>query len=600
MIKSQSERKAELTRLIQAETPSWLTKGVYNKYLETFDYHQTKIKKQFYTFVQDICEKDCSNLIPNPQWGFIDVKVTARVLVKLYQEGRIISPPSTGQDPKSYNLTNVQTASEHFANNWGNDDGSFWLRDGVVNLVVYPNGNLVFEATDIEHRLWGIIGGALDLVKLKSDKKLFFKSYKIRRPLDPNDESAGFVDYIEVNDMYISDIVETANKYTTTNELVTKVDVLERYYEGLFNLRILPMYSAKDCHHFYKVLNKMQNKTIAQLLHADTNESTSWLKTFSSIKLERFKAADYKLHPFLNLYPDEKKISLETFMVAHLVTQYTIDGKFVDSTDGKLKDVIQSTFGYQYKFDEDLKESVLNKFDILYELFSKIENPKLSRQYILQFLEIYKWVQNENMVICDNDIFANTLYNFIETQRIHPELNSDGTKNDNAGTKTRFGVFMGASNKNDYLDAFSYIKKEFLYNALTNESYGLTIGLCKKSNRVPRLFSNEIIIDSFNKQKGLDLDNTEIEGNPVGGHIISDSELIRMTDTERVEAFKSENLGDKFKFELNCRAMSSYHNLRMSVLRLSEYLEIINEPDSVVRKRVNEKREYLKSKPILV
>jgi hypothetical protein len=73
-----------------------------------------------------------------------------------------------------------------------------------------------------------------------------------------------------------------------------------------------------------------------------------------------------------------------------------------------------------------------------------------------------------------------------------------------------------------------------------------------------------------------------------------------MTDTERVEAFKSENLGDKFKFELNCRAMSSKHNLRMSVLRLSEYLEIINEPDSVVRTKVKQKREYLKTKPILV
>jgi hypothetical protein len=114
------------------------------------------------------------------------------------------------------------------------------------------------------------------------------------------------------------------------------------------------------------------------------------------------------------------------------------------------------------------------------------------------------------------------------------------------------------------------------------------------------LFSNENIIDSFNKQKGLDLDNTEIEGKPVGGHIISDSELIRMTDTERVEAFKSENLGDKFKFELNCRAMSSKHNLRMSVLRLSEYLKIINESDDYVRAKVNEKKEYLQNKPILV
>ena len=600
MIKSQSERKAELTRLIEAETPSWLTKDVYDKYIETFDYHQRKLNKQFHEWVTKICEYSCRNLPQNPQWKFIDVKINAKVLVKLYQEGKILSPPSTGQDPKNYNAANVQTASEHFGNHWGDGNGSFWLQNGVVNLVMYPNGFLVFESTDIEHRLWGIIGGALNLLKLKSDKKLIFQSYKIKRPLDPNDESAGFVDYIEVNDMYISDIVDYANKYATTNEFVTHIDVLERYYEGTFNLRVLPMYSAKDCHYFYKVLNKMHNKTIAQLLHADTSESTNWLKTFSSIKLERFKAANYKLHPFLNLYPSDKKISLETFMVAHLITQYTIDDKFVDSTDGKLKDVIQSTFGYQYKFNEDLKESILNKFDILYELFSKIENPKLSRQNILQFLEIYNWVQNENMAICDIDIFANRLYNFIETERIHPEINPDGTKNDNVGTKTRFGVFMGASNKSDYLEAFSHIKKIFLYKALTDETYAFSIGLCKKSNRVPRLFTNEVIIDSFNKNKGLDIDGVEMEGSPVGGHIISDSELIRMTDTERVEAFKSENLGDKFKFELNCRAMSSKHNLRMSVLRLSEYLEIINEPDSIVRAKVREKREYLKNKPILV
>jgi hypothetical protein len=592
MSKSQSERKEELTRLIEAETPSWLTKSVYNKYLTTFDYHRDKVEKQFSTFISQIC--GIARATANPQWGYIDAEVNALTLVKLYEDGKIISPPSTGQDPKNYSKANLNIASEHFANHWGNGKGSFWLRDGVVNLALYPDGSFVLESTDIEHRLWGIIGGALDLVPLKSDKKLFFESHKIKRALDETDESAGFVNYIEVNGMHISDIVEEAKKYTIKGEFVTKGDVLTRYYEGLFKLRILPMYSPKQCHHFYKVLNHMQNKTIAQLLHADTSESAQWLKTFSSIKLERFKAADYKLHQFLNLYPIDKKISLETFMVAHLVTQYTIENRFIDSTDSKLKDVIETTFGYQYKFDEDLKESILEKFDILYDFFSKIENPKLSRQNILQFLEIYKWVQNENMVICDMDIFANALYNFIEVERIHPKGDP------NEGTKTKFGVYMGASNKTDYNDAFSYIKHKFLYDSLKNETYALSIGLCKKSNRVPRLFSNEVIIDSFNKNKGLDIDSNEIEGSPVGGHIISDSELIRMTDTERVEAFKSENLGDKFKFELNCRAMSSKHNLRMSVLRLSEYLEIINEPDSVVRTKVKEKREYLKNKPILV
>jgi hypothetical protein len=597
MSKTNQQRKEELTCLIEAETPVWLTKQKYSEYRNSFDFLQKKVKAKLADLTTDTFKLGVKPPV-NYQWGYVDVEVSPRVLVKLWEEGRIISPPSTGQDPKQYSRANLTIASEHFANHWGDDKGSFWLRDGVVNLVLYPDGNTILESTDIEHRLWGIIGGALDLVPLKSDRTLIFESPKIKRLID---DGHTIVNYIVVNGMHISDIHEEANKYVDdVTNYITKGDVLERYYEGFFKLRLLPMYSAEDCHKFYKTLNKSDNKSTAQLLHADTSDSAQWLRTFASIKLERFKAADYKLHPFLNLYGNDAKIKVETFMVAHMVTQYTIANKFVDSTDGKLKDVIENTSGYDKSFDENLKESILNKFDILYELFSKIENPKLSRQNILQFLEIYKWVQNENMVICDTDIFANALYDFIETERVHSEFNLDGTKNDNAGTKTRFGVSMAASNRGDYLDAFYHIKDKFLYDSLKNETYALSIGLCKKSNRVPRLFTNEVIIDSFNKNKELDIDGKEIEGSPVGGHIISDSELIRMTDTERVEAFKSENLGDKFKFDLNCRAMSSYHNLRMSVLRLSEYLEIINEPDSVVRTKVRQKREYLKTKAILV
>jgi hypothetical protein len=594
MSKTNQQRKEELTCLIEAETPSWLTKDIYSRYQKDFNFYKEKVDNQFSTYIfRTFGERD---RVPNPQWKYIDVEVSAETLVNFWNEGRIISPPSTGQDPKSYSTDNIITASEHFANHWGNEQGSFWLREGVVNLALYPNGSVVLESTDIEHRLWGIIGGALDLIPLKSNRRLKFKDPRIQRKIDDDT----IVNYIIVNNLHISEIVEEANKYVSENDRIGIDDVLQRYYQGNFKLRVLPMFSSEQCHDFYATLNKADNKTTAQLLHANTSPSTQWLKTFSSIKLERFKAADYKLHPFLNLYENNAKIKLETFMIAHLVTQYTLTNRFVDSTDGKLRNVIEETYGYQRDFNEDLKDSVLEKFDILYEFFSKIENPKLTRQYIQQVLAIYQWIGDENMVICDMDIFSNALYNFIENERVHQEFNSDGTKNGNAGTKTRFGVSMAASNKSDYIEAFKHIKDNFLYDVLKNESCALTIGLCKKSNRVPRLFSNEIIIDSFNKQKGLDLDNTEIEGKPVGGHIISDSELIRMNDTERVEAFKSENLGDKFKFELNCRAMSSYHNLRMSVLRLSEYLEIINEPDSVVRKRVNEKREYLKNKPILV
>jgi hypothetical protein len=75
-------------------------------------------------------------------------------------------------------------------------------------------------------------------------------------------------------------------------------------------------------------------------------------------------------------------------------------------------------------------------------------------------------------------------------------------------------------------------------------------------------------------------------------------ELIRMTDKERDEAFKAEGLGDEFDFDKNCRAMSSYHNQRMGVLRLSEYLLVINESDSVVRARRMIKYNEVKDKVV--
>ena len=45
--------------------------------------------------------------------------------------------------------------------------------------------------------------------------------------------------------------------------------------------------------------------------------------------------------------------------------------------------------------------------------------------------------------------------------------------------------------------------------------------------------------------------------------------------------------------------MSSYHNLRMGVLRLSEYLDIIDEDDETVRRMVHVKRTKLEKRKVL-
>ena len=73
-----------------------------------------------------------------------------------------------------------------------------------------------------------------------------------------------------------------------------------------------------------------------------------------------------------------------------------------------------------------------------------------------------------------------------------------------------------------------------------------------------------------------------------------------MTEEEKDKAYREEGLGDTFEFDKNCRAMSRYHNHRMGVLRLSEYMKVINDSDEIVKDKQNQKYEELKSKEILI
>ena len=37
-------------------------------------------------------------------------------------------------------------AREHFANMWGNENGSEWINAGVLNMCLYPGHKIVTEA----------------------------------------------------------------------------------------------------------------------------------------------------------------------------------------------------------------------------------------------------------------------------------------------------------------------------------------------------------------------------------------------------------------------------------------------------------------------
>jgi hypothetical protein len=590
----------ELTKLIESPTPEWLTKEIYSDYRSQFEKLKEKVHLEFEQFVGDVFKVSPISLKRNRVHNSVNVPVTAELLYNFWKNDMIISPPSTGQDPKQYEEFHVENAGYHAGWQWGHtEDGSDWRNPATLNIVLYPNGQPILETTDFEHRIVGIIGFIIGGVKLKSDEyKLTFSHHKINREIAPGQ----FVKFIDVNNMTLSDIVTEANKYTDNNSLsVTTHDVLNRYYKTTIDLIILAMYDENQCHIYYKQQNSSSSKTWPQLLHADNRTSNKWLKQFSSIKLQNFTASDDKLHPFFNLFTSKNQVNLQTFMMAHLVTQYVIEGGFVLSTDTRLRLSYINTDGYKSTFNDEIQKSVYEKLNILYDFFSRIPKAVISPQYIQLFLETNKWIEENDKVIFDIEVFAHELNKWIDYEKKHPKLNEDGSKNDQAGTKTKFGQNMAASSIKTYKDAFKHIRNKFLTKYLLNDTTSNNFGVCTKSDRLPRLFSNQTINDSFHKAKGLDIDNiTPIDGKPVGGHIISNFELIHMSNEERDDALLLEGVtGGTFNHDKNCRAMSSHHNLRMSVLRLSEYLQIINEPNSVVKAKILEKREYYKNKPIL-
>jgi len=211
---------------------------------------------------------------------------------------------------------------------------------------------------------------------------------------------------------------------------------------------------------------------------------------------------------------------------------------------------------------------------------------KLSRQMIQQLLTMRKFLDFNGYVIQDSISFME------EYVKYYKEAQEDDDDN-----LTPFGRNVRSGSKVNSKNAFLTTRKDFL-KSITDIDYLESIGIVPQAESLKRVFSRDVISENLEINNGEDIDGKELLTSPVGGHIISDMELIRMTDKERDEAFKAEGLGDEFDFDKNCRAMSSYHNQRMGVLRLSEYLLVINETDSVVRARRMIKYNEVKAKVV--
>jgi hypothetical protein len=235
-----------------------------------------------------------------------------------------------------------------------------------------------------------------------------------------------------VNDLTLSEIVEKANLNlkNPNGQKITQDAIINRFDRGLFNVTILPMYSEDMCHKYYREYNSNDVKSLAQLLHAKSEDSNIRIKKFSSLKNERFKASNDALHPFYSLlFNNDDKVKLETFMISHLIYQFILNGnELIPSSDGKISDKYVSLHGYEDSYCDDMENKLINNLNFLYELFKyKIDKVKnVSRQQIMQLLKLSDYLESEGLFISDKEVFIDK---FLEFLGEHIErIEDDGSK----------------------------------------------------------------------------------------------------------------------------------------------------------------------------
>ena len=593
--KTKKQETAELSKLIEMQPPYWLTSEIYNQYHDLKDVLRTelRIRTEVIEMFGDY-RLDEERIFHNPTWKSYSFQASPKILVDLYGEGRIISDPGTGQDPKLNSGPNRKTASNHAARQWGwtphycKETGepvhskSEWIEYGTFNLVKYID-TIVLEPCNVEHRNWGLVGFPLNLIPIDYNEDLWYYDNNLPELHDPVTNQ--MVRRMKVIGLKLSEIVEKARELgcLTTKEKVLKT----HFYSNNFNFTILPFYGKEDCERYFQEVNTSSAKKIPQLFHAESEPIMGFAKNISSPKCVNFTPMNAKYHPLFETMSKKELIKLEALMYTFEVINFVDNGyKPISTSDFSLVDNYKKTNGYANFFKSEEFDSVLELLDWLYSLISKRNNPKLSRQFIQQLLLLGKHLEDNNFVILDTYMFINDFYKFYNDEQ--------ETDNDEL---TSFGRDVRTGSARNAKDAHSHVKRNFL-KMLSDEDYLREIGIVPTSNKLKRTFSKDVILDSLEDNSGLDMDGEVLTTEPVGAHCISEMELSRMTDEQRDIAFMEEGLGNKFNHDLNCRASSVYHNNRMGVLRLSEYLKVIDD-ETLVRKARLAKYYKLKEMPIV-
>ena len=389
------------------------------------------------------------------------------------------------------------------------------------------------------------------------------------------------VNRIKVNGMYIHDIVAECAKQGVS---ITDESIKTRFYLNMLPCEFLPMYSQPDGEYFFRTINKSSAKTPAQLFHATSYLTQYWIKDFTSPKVTNFSASNKHMHPLYEGMSDKKKASLEAMMIAHVILQFNLNNRnFITMSDKTLINEFKSNED-AHNISDEFKAQIMKDHDFLYSLISKVDGLAITKELSQQLLHMNDVFESMGKIISDKTLLMNEFVDWF-----------DANQKDDDGKMTLLADHWRKATPDRQIKAWGIIQDEFLNGFNTNRLEEL--GVVSKSSSLPRGFDKDVIKASYVKQNKKDVDG-KLFVNPVGAHIIPEMELVRMTESQRDKAFQEEGLGDKFDFNSNCVATSSYHNNRMGVLRISEYTPIMHDEKLVKEARL-EKYYKLKAMPIL-
>ena len=323
---NKKQKTEKLGRLIEQKTPDWLDNEQYEEY--TKKRSTLRANSNIENNIESIFGEDIlEGKSPNPNWKSYSFQASPEPLVTQYNNDLLFSEPGSGQDPKMYSAANLKTAAHHSGRHWGSNENkdengklkpsnSQWIESGTFNIVEYPNGKVVLEPCNVEHRLWGLIGFPLGIVPVDSKHDLWF--YDDGLPELYDEDSKQMHRRIKVNKMYLSDIVKECDACGVN---VTEADVLNsHFYSNDFNFTILPFYSKEECEHYFREVNTSSSKTRLQLHHSESGEIMYFWKNNSSPKCVNFKPMKCNYHPLIELLPDTDKVKLEGLAYMMLIS----------------------------------------------------------------------------------------------------------------------------------------------------------------------------------------------------------------------------------------------------------------------------------------